>query len=544
MASILYNVATLHVYLGTEESRTTPESMKLACTHFQCAAWCYSHLKDNYALVLKGDISTELLIFMQHLCFAQAQECILEKSLADNRKSAIVAKVTAQIISYYNSAMAALLTNGEEGQLSDLIGSKLFKEWKRYTRFKVLYLSSILHLYQGQDSEEQQKMGERCALYQAAFDKLEEARKEAKGMQPQDAINEALTFTHDVVEAKRKSAKSENEFIYHEEVPDLSTISAIQGANLVNGIGFDVTDPAILGEDIFHRLVPMQAHETSSLYSEEKAALLRKIVGHVEAKNDELNQFMNSLNVETLNASANALGPEKLPQGLVDRCAALSAKTNAIPDLVSSMSNLAEICTDVESMLNEIGQLLSAEERNETKYQEKVGHRPGGHISELNREYQKYAEAHNKAGESNETLRKAMGLHVANLKVLAQPLQQIQQQIPSCSDKVDEKTLQELRKLLDKVNEMQQQRNELVVKLRQDVTNDDITAQVIAWGDKKLDKLFKKEIAKHDHIVTVLDQNLVAQKNILRALTNVSITFKLGSLLFKFSFEFFAMPTC
>jgi hypothetical protein len=32
------------------------------------------------------------------------------------------------------------------------------------------------------------------------------------------------------------------------------------------GTSFDVTDPEIAGQDIFQRLVPMEAHEASSLY--------------------------------------------------------------------------------------------------------------------------------------------------------------------------------------------------------------------------------------------------------------------------------------
>ena len=132
-------------------------------------------------------------------------------------------------------------------------------------------------LYQGQSSEEQQKMGERVTLFNAAFEKLEEAKKESKGMSNMDVINDALVFTLDVVEGKRKAAKNENDFIYHEEIPDMSTISAVQGANLVTGIGFDVSDPEIIGDDIFKRLVPMKTHENSSLYSEEKAIILRRI---------------------------------------------------------------------------------------------------------------------------------------------------------------------------------------------------------------------------------------------------------------------------
>lgn len=48
-------------------------------------------------------------MFMQQICFAQAQECILEKSLIDNRKPIINARVTAQIIQYYNTGLSALI---------------------------------------------------------------------------------------------------------------------------------------------------------------------------------------------------------------------------------------------------------------------------------------------------------------------------------------------------------------------------------------------------------------------------------------------------
>lgn len=70
----------------------------------------------------------------------------------------------------------------------------------------------------------------------------------------------------DVVEGKRKAAKNENEFIYHEEVPDKDSLPDIKGASLVKGIPFSVTDTDISGPDIFSRLVPMKAHEASSLY--------------------------------------------------------------------------------------------------------------------------------------------------------------------------------------------------------------------------------------------------------------------------------------
>lgn len=105
MASVLFNIGALHTQVGSGVKRTDVDGMKLACTHFQCAAWCFTELKERYGNLINYEefMSEELLIFMQQISFAQAQECILEKSLIDNRKPIIVAKVTSQIISYYNT---------------------------------------------------------------------------------------------------------------------------------------------------------------------------------------------------------------------------------------------------------------------------------------------------------------------------------------------------------------------------------------------------------------------------------------------------------
>lgn len=516
MASILYNIAVMHSKLGVEEERTDPESMKLACTHFQCAAWAFGEVKNQYGMLLKNDLAAELMIYMQQICFAQAQECILEKSLADNRKAAIIAKVAAQVISFYNAAMSALFSQNEDGTIQDLVGNKLYKEWLKYIKFKTSYLSSILFLYQGQNSEEQRKMGERVALYNAACDRLEEARKEMKGMHRAEAIAETLSLATDIIEGKRKNAKQENEFIYHEAIPDVSTISAVQGANLVQGISFDVTDSQVIGEDIFKRLVPMKTHENLSLYSEEKANILRQLGAKIDERDAELVSFMGSLNSDLLNSMKHSQG--KLPQNLVDRCAELSGKPNAISDLVESMSNLANICTEVEVSLSEIKKILDEENQQEQNFQKQMGRRPTGHITELAREFTKYSDAHSKAGESNDTLRKAMELHVSNLKILSQPLSVLKDQVPQ-SECVDEEVRRELENLLNKVEQMKTQRDNLYEELRDQILNkDDITAQLVANGDKDVEELFKKELKKYSQSVSIIEQNLVAQGNILKAL--------------------------
>lgn len=84
------------------------------------------------------------------------------------------AKVAVQVYLYYRQSLSILEYAGE-----DLLRDKTYQEWNRYLHFKRAYYKCIALLYQGQQAEEQQKMGERVAYYQAACEQLEEAKKYA-----------------------------------------------------------------------------------------------------------------------------------------------------------------------------------------------------------------------------------------------------------------------------------------------------------------------------------------------------------------------------
>lgn len=106
-------------------------------------------------------------------------------------------------------------------------------------------------------------MGERVAFYNVALASLCEAHgiySNAKGLigmssssKGKTVVEEALTFTNDVIEGKRKAAKNENEFIYHEEVPEKEMLPSVKGASLVKGVSFNINDSEVSGADIFAR---------------------------------------------------------------------------------------------------------------------------------------------------------------------------------------------------------------------------------------------------------------------------------------------------
>ncbi|NXG50937.1 PTN23 phosphatase, partial [Psilopogon haemacephalus] len=516
-ACVLYNLGALHSMLGAMDKRVSEE----------CAAGAFTYLRDHFPHSYSVDMSHQILNLNINLMLGQAQECLLEKSMLDNRKSFLVARISAQVVDYYKEACRAL----ENSETASLLG-KIQKDWKKLVQMKIYYFAAVAHLHMGKQAEEQQKFGERVIYFQSALDKLNEAIKLAKG-QP-ETVQEALRFTMDVIGGKYNSAKKDNDFIYHEAVPALDTLQSVKGAPLVKALPVNPTDPAVTGPDIFAKLVPMAAHEASSLYSEEKAKLLRDVMAKIEAKNEVLDQFMDSMQLDPETVD-NLDMYSHIPPILMEKCAALSVRPDTVKNLVQSMQVLSGVFTDVEASLKEIRDLLEEDEAQERKLQELLGKVPGPQgsppppspgLAEVSKECSKYMEVHEKASFTNTELHKAMNLHISNLRLLSGPLEQVRAALPSPSLTEDDKqVLQNLKRILAKVQEMRDQRTSLEQQLREMIQKDDITTSLVTTDRSEMKKLFEEQLKKYDQIKVYLEQNLAAQETVLKALTDANVKY-------------------
>uniref|UniRef100_A0A452TAH0 Protein tyrosine phosphatase non-receptor type 23 n=1 Tax=Ursus maritimus TaxID=29073 RepID=A0A452TAH0_URSMA len=463
-ACILYNLGALHSMLGAMDKRVSEEGMKVSCTHFQCAAGAFAYLREHFPHAYSVDMSRQILTLNVNLMLGQAQECLLEKSMLDNRKSFLVARISAQVVDYYKEACRAL----ENPDTASLLG-RIQKDWKKLVQMKIYYFAAVAHLHMGKQAEEQQKFGERVAYFQSALDKLNEAIKLAKG-QP-DTVQDALRFAMDVIGGK---TEADWRLVWASILP--LTILPLPGAPLVKPLPVNPTDPAVTGPDIFAKLVPMAAHEASSLYSEEKAKLLREMMAKIEDKNEVLDQFMDSMQLDPETVD-NLDAYSHIPPQLMEKCAALSVRPDTVRNLVQSMQVLSGVFTDVEASLKDIRELLEEDELLEQKLQEALGQ---------------------------------AGASLAGSKAeLAE----------------DTAVLQNLKRILAKVQEMRDQRVSLEQQLRELIQKDDITASLVTTDHSEMKKLFEEQLKKYDQLRVYLEQNLAAQDNVLRALTEANVQY-------------------
>ncbi|CAL1535665.1 unnamed protein product [Lymnaea stagnalis] len=522
-ACILYNIGSLHSLLGALDTRHNAEGMKVSCTHFQCAAWAFELLRNNYCSTsMSTDMSFELLNFHIYLMLAQAQECILEKSMIDNRKNSITAKVAAKVVEFYKDTCTLI----DQADQKQQINSRMHKEWSKRLIMKSAFYQSITYYFLGRDAEEAEKPGECLAYYTAARDELNKAIQLAKHEVPE--VQECLHFAKDVVMGKYESAKKDNDFVYHAKVPALDTLPEIKGASLVKGIPFNPTDKEISGPDIFQKLVPMEAHEASSVYSEEKAKLSRTVVGEIEQKNMELEQFMSSLQLDVEQFMPK---PDIIPENLMEKCAAMSVRTNAIKELTDSMGAVSGLATEVELSLTETQQMIDEDNEKTEQFEKQYGKKnPSSVLPRLQEELAGFRKQHEEGSQLNNTLHRAMNTHTNNLKILVKPPSEVQSHLPPSQPALspeEEVTVTEVRRLLQKVSEMKEQRKTLLEQFREKIHKDDITNVLVTQEVSDKDAVFKEQLKKHDQIVGYIKQNLIAQDNILRHLTDANAKFAL-----------------
>ncbi|CAF0965313.1 unnamed protein product [Adineta ricciae] len=511
-ACILYNLGAMYSRLGANEPRRTHDSIKNACTYFRCAASCYEKVRDQYT-TYTSDLTPDLLTCQVHVLLAQAHEAVLEKSLLDQRAASVNAHIAMQISEYYQMALLNLTKPGINS-----IVSKRFREWRVALTYKLSYYLALAYYFSGLVAEESKKYGQSVCYYEAAVERLKEAWKNAEKISSDktNVFKDAHTFTYDVVMGKFKVAKRDNDSVYFEKVPALSSLQAVQGAIVAKPQPFDCHDAEVCGPDIFQKLVPLDAHLAASEYSEEKAKLLREIVELTENKNRELDTFMLCLQLDRIPLNNEYL---RLPRELLECCAAVAARPNMSKDLVSAMQQVNSQHHDVTGQLDEFEQALTnLAEKNDSVKSDKE-------FKDFQTNLKTIRDMMIQANESNIGLHRHMTTIIDHLKILQLPMEQLEKTLPIITEFDDEANKAKLARLVflnEKVETMKKQRETLLADFRKKIHGDDITKLVLMQRQENHKGLFANEMKKHEEITNYIKQNCSAQDNILQSLTEAN----------------------
>lgn len=345
-ASILFQIAVTHSSIAASQNRSDPEGLKRAFYYFRACAGMLTYINENFLHAPSTDLSREVVKLLVNIILAQATEVFFEKCTDEKKGNILVSKVAAQTASMYN-------TLSEE--VKEFMGKGIFdRNWVTLIQvcvsnsiayitsdlliqIKAKYFSSLAQSYRALADNATGKHGDALVRFTLAETLAKEASRTASTFSslfvthmspnlPADAgpsIHERTKAHLALCSERKNDAQRENDLIYNAVLCSPDVLPIIE--KLVVASPIPIQDvygspdvQKVIGPDLFVKLIPLSVHESASVYSEEKAKLVRGEVEKAEGAEGELKSALDNMGVKDglsrFKAMAeNDIGGEEVP---------------------------------------------------------------------------------------------------------------------------------------------------------------------------------------------------------------------------------------
>ena len=307
-ASVIFLIASTHSSIASSQNRSDPEGLKRAYNYFRTCAGMLTYINENFLHAPSTDLSREVIKFLISLILAQGNEVFLEKCISEKKAPVLISKLASHVAYSYTSLSE---------EVKEFMGKGILdRNWVTIIQAKAKYFASVTQYQRGLVDDAAGKHGDALTRFTLAETNAKEANKIALSFAslfvnqlspnlPPDAgpSLQELTKAHlAVCTTQKNDAQKANDLIYNAILPSPETIPIVDKTSATTPITIQEVygNPdvqKVIGQDIFIKLVPLSVHESASVYSEEKAKLVRSEVEKVDVAEGEVKSVLDSLGV-------------------------------------------------------------------------------------------------------------------------------------------------------------------------------------------------------------------------------------------------------
>ncbi|XP_055732521.1 programmed cell death 6-interacting protein isoform X1 [Salvelinus fontinalis] len=457
---VLFNGAALASQIASEQNLDSDEGLKAAAKYYQLASGAFGHIKDTVLSALNReptmDISPETVGTLSLIMLAQAQEVFFLKATSDKMKDAIIAKLANQAADFYSDAF-------KQCQYKENLPKCIyFQEVLPVLAAKHCIMQANAELHQSILAKQKKHFGEEIARLQHATELVKTVASRydeyVSVKDLSDKISRALT-----------AAKKDNDFIYHDRVPEVKDLEHIGKAALVKATA--ITPPlSAKFTDLFEKMVPMAVQQSMSLYSQRKAETVNRLVGTMREATNLCNGVLASLN---LPAALEDLSGDSIPQSIIEKAHAI-VQQGGLQSIEQLIRDLPELLTRNREILDESLKMLDDEESTDSELRSKFSQRwnrtPSGDLYKpLRAEGGNFRSVLDKAVQADQVVRERYNAHCEMIALLCKPEAELTAAIPSANPA---KTLQGsevvsvLRSQLSQLEEVKREREVLETEIK------------------------------------------------------------------------------
>ncbi|KAJ2778344.1 bck1-like resistance to osmotic shock [Coemansia javaensis] len=305
-AGVIFNLAVAFAMQGAtllaeSSSGSELDTIHTASIYFQVAADRLRFISKSFLHAPSLDLQQETVNVLDSIMMAQAQECALIRSRLENKKDVTLSKLAQQAAHMYGAIFDSLKAIADSHRLP--------RGWVLLMETKLRYYQAMAQYYEARSDRTRNRHGVAIARYSLAEQHAREATKLVgqfaetffstvsltDGLHPESVqgLQDMIGALAASVAEELAAANHDNDVVYNDPVPTTATLPQLEAANVaahfdINRFYASEERSHVVGGELFTRLVPMAVHEGASIYSEEKAKLLRAEEDKVNLADGEL----------------------------------------------------------------------------------------------------------------------------------------------------------------------------------------------------------------------------------------------------------------
>ncbi|KAF9594051.1 hypothetical protein IFM89_027025 [Coptis chinensis] len=510
-SGVLFNLGSVYSQIGMGADRLNVNGLKLACNSFMSAAGVYVFLKENVSVKSNGtvDVGVECAGMLERLMLAQAQECFFEKVVSEGRMPGLCSKVARQVGLFYEEAFAALSATP--------LNQHFDRTWISHVQLKAAHYYAEACYRAGLELHEKEEIAEEIARLKSGISALSDVKKSTRGVAAQ--LVDAASKLEVNLNQNLERATKENDRVYLMRVPAISSLSSLPAYSLVKSTPMtEVLDAS--KEKMFASLVPDSSAKALSRYTEMVDDIIR-----TQAEKLQQGSEITRVRLKEMDLPDSILALEgnfSLPVELKEDVEAVQI-SGGPSGLEAELQQLRDLRRVNHELLVQTEELLEKEAREDTQFRSQFGTRwTRPQSSTLTKNLQdrlnRFAANLKQAAESDGRIERAVRDHAALMEILDR--RPIESALPTLArpmmslDANEDAIVGALKQSLRQLEILGAQRAGLEDMLKEMKRKDDILPKLMTFNGSYED-LFRKEIAKYNHICEEISENIEAQEHLL-----------------------------
>ncbi|QLL30845.1 hypothetical protein HG536_0A06600 [Torulaspora globosa] len=298
----LFNIGVLYTQVARAK---LSGDLKESVSYLSKAVASFRFLSENFLNSPSADLQAENTEFLADVAHAEAQELFVLRLIngTDPAKQASLISKLAYAVANLNERCSRFYEEAEENATG--YGET---KWRAILKCKVHFYKAVTAYYYAIFLEQQSKYGDALAFLKVAKASL------ISSLIYKSHLADFIDFQSfkESVEIKEKQISKDNDYIYHDIVPQTVELEAVKSMDAIKSPDWPKQlDPymeqvASKCDVLFKGIVPIEIYERESIYSEEKATFLRKKIDASETANWEYASFVEFTNLPKLLADLEA----------------------------------------------------------------------------------------------------------------------------------------------------------------------------------------------------------------------------------------------